>query len=308
VGPRIGVDIIVADSEVTVSSGVLDATFLPGLGMVGVSLRHRGAELLALPGGLDGYRAGNVTGLPLLAPWANRLGARRYEVEGVLVDLEGLALHTDEHGLPIHGTMTAQPGWHVARLDARSLVTRFDVGARPDLLASFPFPHALRMAVTVEATTLTVTTTLAPTTNRAVPVAFGYHPYLRLPGVRRHDVRLRLPARRRLELDDRKVPTGVAVAEDAEDEPLGSRTFDAHYELGDDRRLALSGGGRRLTLELGDGYRFAQVFAPPGAEFVCLEPLTAPINALVDGGYALTRPGQSFTADFTIRVDDDPDA
>src|SRR5918994_5831590 len=97
-----------AGAGVTVSSGLLDATFLPELGMLGSSLRHRGEELLALPGGLDGYRAGHVTGLPLLAPWANRLGARRYEVEGVVVDLDGLGLHTDGHGLPIHGTMSAQ--------------------------------------------------------------------------------------------------------------------------------------------------------------------------------------------------------
>jgi aldose 1-epimerase len=293
---------------VTVSSGVLDATFVPELGMVGISVRHRGAELLALPGGLDGYRAGNVTGLPLLAPWANRLGTRRYEVEGVLVDLAGLALHPDERGLPIHGTMTAQPGWHVARINERSLVTRFDFGARPDLLASFPFPHTLRTAVTIEATTLTVTTTLAPTGNRAVPVAFGYHPYLRLPGVRRHDVSLRLPARRHLELDERMIPTGVARPEDAEGEPLGTRTFDDLYELGDDRRLALRGGGRRLTLEVGDGYGFVQAFAPPGVDFVCLEPLTAPTNALVDGGYTLVRPGRSFTATFALRVEDDPEA
>ena len=74
-----------------VSSGPLVATFLPELGLLGASLRHRGDELLALPGGLDGYRGGDVTGLPLLAPWANRLGARRYAVEGVTVDLEGLA-------------------------------------------------------------------------------------------------------------------------------------------------------------------------------------------------------------------------
>ena len=70
-----------AGAGVTVSSGPLAATFLPELGMLGISLRHRGEELLALPGGLDGYRAGNVTGLPLLAPWANRLGANRYEVD-----------------------------------------------------------------------------------------------------------------------------------------------------------------------------------------------------------------------------------
>jgi len=288
----------------TVSSGPLVATFLPELGLLGASLRHRGDELLALPGGLDGYRAGDVTGLPLLAPWANRLGARQYDVEGVTVDLEGLELHTDEQGLPIHGTLSAQPGWEVVEADEHSFTARFDVGDHPGLLTSFPFPHELRVEVALAATTLQMTTTVTPTTDRAVPISFGYHPYLQLPGVRREEVRLRLPARRHLELDRRGLPTGVARAEDAEDEPLGSRTFDDLYELASDRRLALTGGGRRLTLELEDGYRFAQVFTPPAGASVCLEPMTAAVNALVDGGYPLVSPGASFTARFSLHVED----
>ena len=290
---------------VTISSGPLDATFLPQLGMLGSSLRHRGEDLLALPGGLDGYRRGNVTGLPLLAPWANRLGARRYEVDGIVVDLDGLDLTTDEHGLPIHGTMTAQPGWEVIELSRRSLTARFDFGAHPDLMASFPFPHELRIEASVEATTLRVDTTLAPTGDRSVPVSFGYHPYLRLPGARRENVRLRLPERRHLELDERQLPTGRAHVEEAEDEPVGTRTFDDLYELGDDRQFALTGAGRRLVLELGDGYGHAQVFTPPAAESVCLEPMTAPVNALLDGTCALAPPGTSFTAGFSLRVDDE---
>lgn len=290
---------------VTISSGPLDATFLPQLGMLGRSLRHRGEDLLALPGGLDGYRRGNVTGLPLLAPWANRLGARRYEVDGIAVDLDSLALTTDERGLPIHGTMTAQPGWEVIELSRRSLTAIFDFGAHPDLMASFPFPHEIRIEASIDATTLRVDTTLAPTGDRSVPVSFGYHPYLRLPGARREDVRLRLPQRRHVELDDRQLPTGRAQVEGAEDEPVGTRTFDDLYELDDDRQLAVTGAGRRLVLELGDGYGHAQVFTPPAAESVCLEPMTAPVNALVDGTCALAKPGTSFTARFSLRVDDE---
>lgn len=291
----------------TVSSGAVGATFLPELGMLGASLRHRGEELLALPGGLGGYRAGEVTGLPLLAPWANRLGERRYEAAGVVVDLEGLSLHTDDQGLPIHGTMSAQPGWKVVEATEHSFTARFDFDERPDLLASFPFPHELRVDVALAATTLRVATTLTPSTDRAVPVSFGYHPYLRLPGVSREDVRLRLPARRHVELDQRGLPTGVAHTEDAEDERLGSRTFDDLYELDDDRRLVLTGGGRRLALELEEGYPFAQVFTPEAADSVCLEPMTAPVNALVDGRCALVGPGATFTAAFSLHVEDTVD-
>jgi aldose 1-epimerase len=291
---------------VTISSGPLEATFLPQLGMLGSSLRHRGEELLALPGGLDGYRKGNVTGLPLLAPWANRLGARRYEVDGIVVDLEGLDLTTDEHGLPIHGTMTAQPGWELVAVSRRSLTARFDFAAHHDLMASFPFAHELRIEGSVEDTTLHVDTALVPTGDRPVPVSFGYHPYLHLPGARRASVRVRLPQRWHAELDDRQLPTGRVQFEEAEDEPVGTRTFDDLYELGDDRQLSLTGGGRRLVLELGGGYGHAQVFTPPVGESICLEPMTAPVNALVDRACALAPPGTSFTARFSLRVDDEP--
>jgi aldose 1-epimerase len=289
---------------VTLRSDLLEVTFRPAVGMVGTSLRHRGQEVLALPGGLEGYRAGDVTGLPLLAPWANRLGARRYEVGAVVVDLDGLDLYTDDQGLPIHGTMTAQEGWVVSVVDDRSLRSRFDFGARDDLLASFPFPHEIHMDVDVHGATLTVVTALVPTVGRAVPVAFGYHPYLRLPGVARHDVRLGLPARRRFVLDRRQLPTGATRPELPEDEPVGTRVLDDLFELGDDRQLSLTGGGRRLVLTLEEGYPYAQVFAPPGADFVCLEPMTAPVNVLVDGGYAVARPGGRYTARFSIRLED----
>lgn len=301
---------VVTDGEaaigVTLSSGALEATFLPEVGLLGVALRHEGDDLLALPAGLDGYRAGRMTGLPLLAPWANRLGAFRYEVAGVTVDLEGLDLTTDERGLPIHGTMTARPDWTLTAVRQASMTASFDFGAHDDLLASFPFPHALTVDAAVEDATLRVRTTLTATGDRPVPVAFGYHPYLRLPGVRRADVRLRLPDRRHVELDDRNLPTGRVRFEEGEEAPLAARSFDDHYELGDDRALALSAGGRRLVLEVGAGYRFAQVFTPTSGDAVCLEPMTAPVNALVDGSCPLVPPGGSFTATFAIHAQDDP--
>ncbi len=87
-----------------------------------------------------------------------------------------------------------------------------------------------------------------------------------------------------------------------------TRTFDDLYALGEDRELAVTGGGRRVSVELGDGYPYAQVFAPPDADVVCLEPMTAPVNALVAGGYAVAPPGEPFTATFRIAVADEPGA
>src|SRR5205807_4449225 len=137
-------------------------------------------------------RSGHVTGLPLLAPWANRLSQRRYEVAGVAVDLAGVPLHDDGKGLPIHGTMTGQPGWEIVERTSWSLQARFDYGGRPDLLAAFPFPHELVLDVELTHESLRVSTTIRPTGRRPVPIAFGWHPYFRLPASRA-TTRLRLP-------------------------------------------------------------------------------------------------------------------
>jgi aldose 1-epimerase len=303
----------VVDGEpaATLAAGELAATFLPGLGLLGASLRHRGEELLALPGGIAGYRAGNVTGLPILAPWANRLPGRRYRAAGIEVDLEGLELPTDPNGLPIHGTLTAHPGWRLDRLAAEAdravLQADLDYGAFPELLAAFPFPHRLTVVATLGRWGLAVTTVLAATGDRPVPVAFGWHPHLRLPGAPRADWRLLLPDREHLELDDRGLPTGGSVPEPAEADPVADRTYDDLYALPGHpgrRRLGLEAAGRRLLVGYGDGYGHAQVFAPPGAEFVCLEPMTGPTAALATGACPLAVPGDSFTASFSIRVED----
>jgi len=309
--PSVQFGTVDGEPAATLAAGELEATFLPGLGMLGTSLRHRGEELLALPGGVEGYRDRHVTGLPLLAPWANRLPGWRYRAAGVEVSLEGLDLPTDPAGLPIHGTMTAHRGWRLERLAAEAdravLAADFDYGAWPELLAAFPFPHRVTVTTTLRDASLAVTTTLAATGQRPVPVAFGWHPYLRLPGAPRAAWRLLLPRRSHLELDDRGLPTGRSADEPAEADPVGERTYDDLYALGDDpdgRRLGLETAGRRLMVGYGDGYGHAQVFAPPGAEFVCLEPMTGPTAALAAGTTPLVAPGDSFAARFTVTVED----
>jgi galactose mutarotase-like enzyme len=74
--------------------------------------------------------------------------------------------------------------------------------------------------------------------------------------------------------------------------------------LGPDRTLGLEAGGRRLLVDYQAGYRHAQVFAPPGGEFVCLEPMAAPTNALGAGTCPLVEPGGAFTARFALRVEE----
>src|SRR4051795_13264997 len=94
----------------------VEAAFVPGAGMVGCSLRHRGEELLGQRRGLRAYVADRATmGIPLLYPWANRLGRRHLAVAGgeVTIDPDVTPVRLDADGLPMHGLLSAATGWQV---------------------------------------------------------------------------------------------------------------------------------------------------------------------------------------------------
>jgi aldose 1-epimerase len=141
-----------------------------------------------------------------------------------------------------------------------------------------------------------------PTGRRRVPIAFGWHPYLRLPGTPRARWRLHLPAREHLLLDARGLPTGETTRSAAEDLPVGRRTFDDLYALGRVRRLAFTADdGAGIELRSGATYPYAQVWVPAGKPFAALEPMTAPTDALARGTTPLVAPGDAFTARFELR-------
>jgi aldose 1-epimerase len=275
--------------------------------MACTSLRHRGEEVLgvARPPGMPDVPWG--AGIPLLHPWANRLGGYAYAFGGREVDLGGPlspAIYVEEHELPLHGLREAVTGWEVTERGGQRLAARRVFAG----VAGFPFDHELAVeAELVSPGRLTLTTTLTAAAGGAVPVAFGYHPYFRLPGVPRAAWEVRLPVRDRLVLDERLVPTGERMPAGELDGPLGERTFDDGYTLDEGGGpFVLRGGGRRVEVAFEHGYAFAQVFAPGFADVVCFEPMTAPADALRNAPEAVA-PGSSYSARFSVAVLDEGD-
>ena len=286
-----------AHETVTLRDAVanVSATFAPGIGMVCCSLRHEGDELLAQNDGLDAYaRSGATMGIPLLHPWANRLDGWSYAALGRTVDLRRAEaiVPVEEHGLPIHGTLprawraVANDWWLAAEL-------------APAASPAFPFEHRVRMEVELRRGRLRVTTTVLPTGRDPVPVAFGFHPYLVLPGVARADWRIELPVRCHLVTDERLIPVGRRERVEPYAGPLGDRVYDNGFDqLEQPAVFALAGGGRRIEVAFEHGFGLAQVFAPRTSDVVCFEPMTAPANALVTGAHPLA----PYSATFSVGV------
>jgi aldose 1-epimerase len=237
---------------------------LPHDGMLVSALRHRGEDVLA-------ERPDAWTGSPLLHPWASRLSAERFELRGREVDASGA--RRDENGVLLHGLPSAREGWVLERADGTHLRGR--LRWHDD---AFPFPHDVVVEHRLSSEGLATLTEVTGDT----PVAFGWHPFLRLPGAPREEGRVKLGSRRRTPLDERLLPVGPSE----EWAPPPFELGDAHFDESLTEVVgpfALEGGGRRLEVEFLEGAPHAQFFAPASEPVACFEPMAAPVDALVSG-------------------------
>lgn len=309
---------------------------VPDAGMVGSSFTVRGHELLGQRQGLAGYiERGKTFGIPLLAPWANRLSRPEYTIGSTTVDVTGVpGVGLDANGLPIHGLLAGATGWHVSEagiadprdsagmqaLDAEAVLDFDD--RRPEFPA-FPFAHRLQvryrlLVATVESVPalgwqlrLEVRTVISPTGPDAVPIAFGWHPYFQVPWVPREAWDVAIPFTRRAALDDRCIPTGGVVTEPTSRGPLGSTTYDDLYtDVPELARVHVGfscppadGPSGQFVVEYTSGYPYAVLYAPDSDPVMAIEPMTAPTDPF--GGTFPVRtvePGAEFAATWALEV------
>jgi len=107
----------------------------------------------------------------------------------------------------------------------------------------------------------------------------------------------------RMLLDERRLPTGDSEPVEIPSAPLGDRVFDDAFDgLADPPEFAIAGAGRRVHLRFLEGFRFAQVYAPPGADFISFEPMTASINPFESDRTLAVQPRGRYMARFEIGV------
>lgn len=276
--------------------------------MVGASLTHNGEELLETRGGVADYVTRRSTmGIPFLHPWGNRIEGS-YTAAGKHVEIDPATqtppLRPDPNGLPIHGALAADPRWTVTETSAdettATLVARFDYTTE-DLLEVFPYPHTIEQKITLENQTLTVKTTITPH-DGPVPIAFGFHPYFKLRDAANAEIDI--PATTHIVTDARSIPTGETEELPIAAGPIGVRSWDDGYErISEETAFVVTDGNRTISITFAQSYPVLVVWRPEGGDFICIEPMTAPTNALVSGdGLREATPGNPFTASFAIAV------
>src|SRR5271156_7187754 len=109
--------------------------------MIGTSLTDSAVELLGQRRGLQAYlKAGKTMGIPILYPWANRLGSNTYTAQNKTVTLTPgeNGVRPDPNGLPIHGTLAAYPDWRGATQAGDEEAAAVGLAGNPAVVGSIP--------------------------------------------------------------------------------------------------------------------------------------------------------------------------
>jgi len=152
-----------------------------------------------------------LNGVPLLAPFANRLDDTAFFANGRRYAFD-LGLGNVRGPVPIHGYVTGASTWKV--LDVRSdgkgawITSRLDFYRNPLYMAQFPFAHTLTMTYRLSDEGLEVRTRIDNLSDEPMPVSIGYHPYFQLTDSGREDWTLDVPAATHWKLAPNKTPTG----------------------------------------------------------------------------------------------------
>ena len=257
-------------------ASALEATFVPGAGMLCSSLRHRGEELLAQNAGVAAYaQEGKTMGIPLLYPWANRLAASTTASPGAAcaVPHDLARVRVDQNGLPIHGVVPGLMAWELTPAEDRDRQSGRRGGAlelerrAAELFEVFPFRHELRYAAALRGGRLEIEVTVDACGDDPVPLSFGFHPYLSPPGAARERLLVELPAMRHLELDAQQIPIAPGQALAAQRFELGEREFDDGFDqVAQPAHFSVAGAGRRLELTFGRAIHMPRCMRPaPGS-------------------------------------------
>jgi len=293
----------------------------PAAGNVVFEMKVKGQNVLRFPyGSLDEFKSRPaLSGIPFLAPWANRLDEQAFYANGKKYAFD-MELGNVRGAHPIHGFLSYAREWQVveAKADGASawVTSRLEVFRQPVWIAQFPFAHTIEMTHRLQDGALEVATRIQNLSAEAMPVAVGFHPYFQLTDSTRDQWTLSVGARTEWVLSPDKIPTG-------ETRPIDQRfpnpnaallkEHDLDHVFGDLIRasgravISVKGKSQRLDVTLGENYRAVVLYSPKGRDFICVEPMagiTDALNLAQRGLYKELQsipPGETWEARFWVR-------
>ena len=245
---------------------------------------------------LDGFEEAEPSNAgrgQILAPWPNRLEDGRYTFEGVA---GRAALDEPDRGNAIHGLVRWLP-WRVTSRSPSAVALGCVLHPQP----AYPWRLELGVEYSIDEAGLTVAAAASCLSEAAAPFGIGFHPYLTLGSATIDKAHVTIPARTRLEADERGLPAGEVDVEGDFDfraaKPIERIELDTGYTnliRSEDGRVRvnveLAGGDRGLTLWADEAFDYLMVYTGHSLEpqsrrrqGLAVEPMTCPPNAFRSG-------------------------
>jgi aldose 1-epimerase len=231
-----------------------------------------------------------MAGNPLLAPWANRIDGDSYWANGrkYLLNPDLRNFRYDPGHKPIHGLLVYAKEWKVTNLradrDSASVTSRLEFWRYPEWMAQFPFAHNIEITYRLSNGALEVRTVIENLSGEPMPLSLGYHTYYRIDDTPRDDCKVHVPARQQVVVSESLIPTGELKPVTMSDPQSlrGYRLDDGFTGLIRDSagraEFWVQGKEQRIKIIYGPKYDVAIVFAPPGRDFICFEPMVGLTN------------------------------
>jgi aldose 1-epimerase len=251
-------------------------SIITSVGMIAYDMKVKGQAVLRGPASIDEFRAkpAGLPGIPLLAPWANRLDEQAFYANGKRYPFD-MDLGNVSGAIPIHGFMTRTDQWQVVEASADGkaawVTAKLDTYKQPAWMKQWPFAHTMDVTYRLQDGTLEVLTKVTNHATEPMPVSLGWHPYYQLTDSPREEWTVTIPARAWWRLDYRKVPTGVI--DPAEKIFAGGKGVLKDYNLDDvfgdlvrdsqGRATAvLKGRTQQLEISQGPNYKALVIYSP----------------------------------------------
>jgi aldose 1-epimerase len=252
-------------------------SIVTSVGNMAYEMKIKGQNVLRFPyASIDDFKAkpAGLHGIPLLAPWANRLDEQAFYANGKRYAFD-MQLGNVNGAIPIHGFMSRTDQWQVIEVKqdgkAAWVTSRLETRNQPDWMRQWPFAHTIDMTYRLQDGVLEVLTRVSNHAAEPMPVSLGYHPYYQLTDSPREEWTVSIPARTRWLLSYQKVPTGVTESTDKffpggkgvlKDYNLDDVFSDLIRDSQGRATVTLKGRKQQLEISQGPNYKSLVIYSP----------------------------------------------